>query len=86
MKTKINLNIILIVVLTISSIFLLGFKLTQNKTPNEIYAIYLEGKKIGTVKSKDSFNEYINKQEEKLKNQYNVNEIYTPKGVEIKKY
>ena len=85
MKTKINLNIILIVVLTISSIFLLGFKLTQNKTPNEMYAIYLEGKKIGTVKSKDSFNEYINKQEEKLKNQYNVNEIYTPKGVEIKK-
>lgn len=85
MKTKINLNVILIVVLTISSIFLLGFKLTQNKTPNEMYAIYLEGKKIGTVKSKDSFNEYINKQEEKLKNQYNVNEIYTPKGVEIKK-
>ena len=85
MKTKINLNIILVVVLTISSIFLLGFKLTQNKTPNEMYAIYLEGKKIGTVKSKDSFNEYINKQEEKLKNQYNVNEIYTPKGVEIKK-
>lgn len=85
MKIKMNINIILIVILTISSIFLLGFKLTQNKTPNEIYAIYLEGKKIGTVKSKDSFNEYINKQEEKLKNQYNVNEIYTPKGVEIKK-
>lgn len=85
MKTKINLNVILIVVLTILSIFLLGFKITQNKTPNEMYAIYLEGKKIGTVKSKDSFNEYINKQEEKLKNQYNVNEIYTPKGVEIKK-
>lgn len=85
MKIKMNINIILIVILTISSIFLLGFKLTQNKTPNEMYAIYLEGKKIGTVKSKDSFNEYINKQEEKLKNQYNVNEIYTPKGVEIKK-
>lgn len=85
MKTKIKLNIILIVVLTISSIFLLGFKLTQNKTPNEMYAIYLEGKKIGTVKSKDSLNEYINLQEEQLKNEYNVNEIYTPKGVEIKK-
>lgn len=85
MKTKINLNIIIVVILTISSIFLLGFKLTQNKTPNEMYAIYLEGEKIGTVKSKDSFNEYINIQEEKLKNKYNVNEIYTPKGVEIKK-
>ena len=85
-KSKISISLVLVVIISISSIFLLGFKLTQNKIPNEVYAIYLQGKKIGTVKSKDEFNEYINKQEEKLKQQYNVNEIYTPKGVEIKKY
>ena len=76
---------ILIVILAISSIFLLGFRITKNKTPNEMYVVYLEGKKIGTVKSKEEFNNYINIQEEKLKKQYNVESIHTPKGVEIKK-
>ena len=33
----------------------------------------------------DDFNGYINEQENKLKEKYNVNTIYTPKGVEIKK-
>ncbi len=85
MKNKLNIKIILVVILSISSIFLVGFKITEHKTPNELYTIYLQGKKIGTVKSKQEFNEYINKQEEKLKLKYNVDEIYTPKGVEIKK-
>ena len=84
-KNKMSINLILVIVISIASVFLLGFKLTKNKKPNEMYAIYLEGKKIGTVKSKDDFNEYINIQEEKLKQKYNVDEIYTPKGVEIKK-
>ena len=38
--------------------------MTKNKTPNEMYVVYLQGKKIGTVKSKDEFNTYINNQEE----------------------
>lgn len=84
-KSKLSFSIVLVVVLSIASIFLLGAKLTKNRTPNEYYAIYLEGTKIGTVKSKEEFNEYINKQEEKLKEQYNVDSIHTPKGVEIKK-
>ena len=71
--------------IAIFSIFLLGFKLTQNKEPEELYNIYLDGQKIGTVKSKSDFEEYINEQEDKLKEKYGVDKIYTPKGVEIKK-
>ena len=82
---KWTFSIIMVIILSIASIFLVGFKLTTNKTPEEVYAIYLEGQKIGTVKSKDNFNTYINEQEEKLKTKYNVDKIYTPKGVEIKK-
>ena len=82
---KWSISMILIVILSISSIFLLGFRITKNKTPNEMYVVYLEGKKIGTVKSKEDFNNYINIQEEKIKKQYNVDSVYTPKGVEIKK-
>ena len=78
-------SLVLVVILSISSLFLLGFKMTKNKTPYEMYAIYLDGKKIGTVHSKEKFNAYISEQEEKLKEKYQVNDIYTPKGVEIKK-
>lgn len=84
-NNKITFKLALVVLLSLSSLILVGFKLTQNKTPNEMYAIYLQGKKIGTVKSKNEFNEYINKQEEKLKQQFGVDTIHTPKGVEIKK-
>lgn len=85
MNKKWTFNIIFVVLISILSIFLLGFKLTENKTPKEQYVIYLEGKKIGVVKSKEEFDNYINIQEEKLKNKYQVDKIYTPKGVEIKK-
>ena len=84
-KNKVSIGLILIVIITISSIFIIGVELTKNKIPNEMYAIYLEGKKIGVVSSKDEFNAYINNQEEKLKEEYKVNAIHTPKGVEIKK-
>ena len=82
---KWSVSIIFILILSILSIFLLGFKLTINKTPNEVYAVYVEGKKIGVVKSQEEFNEYINMQEEKIKDSYGVDKIYTPNGVEIKK-
>ena len=82
---KWTLSIIFVTFLSILSIFLLGFKLTTNKTPNQVYAIYVEGKKIGVVKSQEEFNEYINLQEEKIKEEYGVDKIYTPNGVEIKK-
>lgn len=84
MKSK-KISVFLSIFVIVSSIFLLGFKFKINKTPNTLYAVYLDGKKVGVVKSKEEFNEYINIQEEKLKQKYNVKKIYTPKGVEIKK-
>jgi len=84
-QPKITFNIIIITILSITSIFLLGFKYIENRTPNEVYAVYLQGKKIGTVTSKEEFNNYINIQEEKLKEKFKVDKIHTPKGVEIKK-
>ena len=85
MNKKWTIGVILVIILSISSIFIFGFKLTTNKEPKEVYNIYLDGNKIGTVKSKENFEEYINKQEEALKKKYGVSKIYTPKGVEIKK-
>lgn len=85
MKSKLSFGIVTISILAVVSIFLLGFKLKDNKIPTEVYGVYVDGKKIGTVKSKDEFDDYINKKEEQLKKKYNVDKIYIPKGVEIKK-
>ena len=85
MKSKWTIGVIMIVILSTLSLFLAGFKLTTNKEPTTVYNVYLDGKKIGTVKSKEAFESYINLQEEKLKTKYGVSKIYTPKGVEIKK-
>ncbi len=47
--------------------FLLGFHKDINSSPNVVYSVYLDGKAIGTIASKDSFEEYINSKEEELK-------------------
>ena len=84
-KNRITIGAILIILLLSASVFILGFKLTINKTPKEVYVVYVDGQKIGIVKSAKEFEEYINYQEEKLKDKYKVSKIHTPKGVEIKK-
>ena len=83
-KKKITFSIITTSLLIILSIFILGFKLTNNVSPKKVYAVYIDGEKIGCVKSAEEFENYINSQEEKLKEKYQVDKIYTPKGVEIK--
>lgn len=85
MKNKWTFQVILVMFISIASIFLFGFKVFEKRTPKTLYAVYLDGEKIGVVASKEEFEEYINKQEEHLKNKYKVSKIYTPKGVEIKK-
>ena len=85
-KNKWTIGLVLITIVLSLSVILLGnnIKFIKNN-PKEVYAVYLDGKKIGVVSSVDDFNGYINEQENKLKEKYNVNTIYTPKGVEIKK-
>ena len=58
----------------------------ENKNiPQEGYRVYLEGRSIGLIKSKDELNEYINVQQEKLKEKYHVDTIYIPNNIDIVK-
>ena len=56
-----------------------------NKEPISCYRVYLEGKSIGLITSKDELNDYINKQQEKLKNQYKVDTVYIPNDIDVVK-
>lgn len=57
----------------------------KNLVPQEGYKVYLEGKSIGYIKSRDELNLYINKQQEKLKEKYHVDTIYIPNNIDIVK-
>ena len=71
-------------------IFLLGFSLplvtafTYPK-PNTVYRVYLKGKSIGIIKSKNELEEYINKQQNQIKEKFNVDKVYLPEDLDIEK-
>lgn len=85
MKSKWTIPMILTVVLVTITVFLVGFSKNTSKEPLIGYQVYLDGKLLGTVSSEEKFNAYINKEQSIIKNKYNVDTVYAPKGVEIKK-
>ena len=84
MHNKWTISMIFLTIVMSLSIFLLGFNDKEKGIPQSVYNVYLDGKIIGTIESKDSFEEYINKKEEQIKKIYKVDNVYTPNGVEIK--
>lgn len=85
MKNKGNIGVSLTVVILSIFIFIFGYNGNGRRDPNTYYAVYVDGNKIGMVDSEKRLDDYINVQEEKLKETYGVDTIYTPKGVEVKK-
>ena len=82
-KKKIQTKILLISLISMS-VLAMGSKALKT-TPKTVYHVYLEGKSIGLIKSKKALEEYIDKQQESLKQKYNVNKVYTSSDIDIKK-
>lgn len=49
----------------------------------KVYRVYLDGKSLGLIESKEDLEEYINKEQESLKQKYNVDKIYVPDNLHI---
>lgn len=79
-KTK--LCLLLIIYLSIP--FITGFT-NVNQTPKTVYRVYLKGKALGAIKSKTSFENYIDEKQEEIKKKYNVKKVYTPVDLDIVK-
>ena len=84
-NNKFKISYIISIILLGIIIFGLGFTNYINKNPINVYNVYLDGEIIGTIDDKDSFENYINKQEETIKKKYGVEKVYMPNGVAIKK-
>ena len=62
------------------------FNLESYDKPMSIYQVYLDGEKLGSIDSKDELYTLINKEQSEIKNEYNVDQVYPPKGFQIVKY
>lgn len=69
--------------LLFSLIFTFGFKSTS--LPNNYYRVYLNKELLGTIKSKEKLENYIDKNGDYYKKKFGVDKIYAPKGIQIKK-
>ena len=84
-NNKWGFGIIVSVIVVSLLVVLLGFKNVFSGDPSLVYNVYLDGNYIGSIASKDSFEDFINTKEEELKKKYDVEKVFTPNGVEIRK-
>ena len=66
-------------------IFCLGFNYKTSANPNIYYQVYLNGEKLGVIDSKEKLEQYIDDKNEQYKKKFNVEKVYAPNGLEIKK-
>lgn len=66
-------------------VFLLSYNYFDNNEPNTFYQVYMDGKKIGVIKSKNELEKYINKENKEYQKKYKTKNVYSPNGLEIQK-
>lgn len=85
-----------VITLSISILLIMSFINTSNSLNQEIieenrisnyvgnvYQVYLDGEKIGLIDSKEKLYNLINNEQVEIKEEYNVNQVYPPKGFQI---
>ncbi len=83
MKYK-KLSLLVAVMLVLSLFLVTGFT-TKRQNTHTVYRVYLKGKSLGIIKSKDSLEKYINKKQAEIKEKYNVKKVYVPSELDIVK-
>ena len=73
----------LIVIVMLLTLFITTGFTSFNKNPQKVYRVYLKGKSIGLIESKEELENYINKKQSEIKKKYNVDKVYLPKDLDI---
>jgi murein DD-endopeptidase MepM/ murein hydrolase activator NlpD len=84
---KVNSYIPVIISLFISLVITLfiGLKSNNDTSVKEVYNVYLDGKLLGSINSKIALENYIDKEQKELKEEYNVDKVYVPTGIDIER-
>lgn len=81
---QIKLKTSILLILVLMSAFTLGLE-KFDLTPKTVYHVYLKGKSIGLIESKEDLEEYIDREQEALKKEYDIKKVYAPDDLSIKK-
>lgn len=84
-KFKKSLPVILSILISLIIIVITSFSGEENESIKEVYNVYLDGKLVGAVNSKSSLEKYIDKEQKELKDEFNVDKVYIPNGIDIEK-
>ncbi len=76
---------IVLLFLMVLSFFLTTGYTSFNANPQTVYRVYLKGKSLGIIESKDSFEDYIDQKQEEIKTKYSVKKVYVPSDLDIVK-
>ena len=83
---KTGLTYLLAILFSVAIVFFVNLANKYQLNPKEVYKVYLDGKSIGNVTNKQELEDYINEEQKDLKEKYNVDKVYIPAGVDIRKY
>ena len=76
---------IITVFLMVLSVFLTTGFTKVSLEPKTVYRVYLKGKSLGIIESKDQLEKYIDKEQKEIKQKYNVKKVYLPTDLDIVK-
>lgn len=80
-----KISIYILVLLLSAVVFILEFQDKNTIIPNYYYQVYLDDEVLGVIKSKDELEKYIDNEGSSIKEQYNVDKVYAPNGLQIKR-
>lgn len=84
MNKKTIFFIILSFIISGALVFM-GFVPNKSKDPQSVYRVYLGGKSIGLIESEEKLNEYIDNDQESIKQTYNVSKVFAPTDLDVEK-
>ena len=84
-KTKTFIYVFISILVSLFIVVLVRSTTIRETYPNEVYKVYIDGKFIGAIKSKKALEEYIDREQKNLKEEYEVSKVYIPNGIDIEK-
>lgn len=84
-KLKQYIPVILSIIISLVITILLGVQTDKKDNINDVYNVYLDGKLLGSINSKSALEDYIDKEQKELKEEYDIDKVYVPNGIDIEK-
>ncbi len=82
-----NIKLLITIICTLIISFIIVFLTPNDKevSPQSVYRVYLAGKSVGLIEDKEALDQYIDNEQQTIKDKYNADKVYAPESLEIVK-